>query len=156
MAITDRPDYIQIYLTDLARHNTARAINGEISFQVIGFSVGRGGCNPTDPVHILPIDTTQQTLADQVYPDAVAGDTASFASIDNVGNNTLVYNCRLPATPTPTNADYALSELALWAEIVYAGNPSEIGTIFCYAISHMPIQCKTNRDVALYRAVINF
>lgn len=155
MAITDTPDEIQAYLTDDARTYIARAINGELVFKASGFSVGRGGYNPADPVHILPVDTTVQLLADQVYPD-VTGDVP-FQSIDFVADTALVYNCRLPATTVTGNADYGLGEIGIWAEIISSpANPGDVGTVFLFAIGHMPIRCKTRRDVMLFRVVVNF
>lgn len=155
MAITDTPDEIQAYLTDGARNYIARAVNGELAFRAVGFSMGRGGYNPADPVHILAVDTTVNQLADQVYPD-VTGESP-FQSIDWVGDTAVVYNCRLPATSITSNADYGLGEIGLWAEILSSpSDPSEVGTIFLFAIGHMPIRCKTRRDVILFRVVTNF
>lgn len=154
MAFTDHSQDIQAFLTDAARNYTARALNGELAFRTVGFSVGRGGYNPANPVQVFPIDTTLQTLIDQVYP-APTGYTP-FQAVDSVGDTAKVFNCRLPATQTESAADYGLGEIGIWAEILNAHDPSEIGTVFLYAVGHMPIRAKTRRDVFLFRVVVNY
>lgn len=156
MPLTDHPDEVQAYLTDQARTYFARSVSGELYYNVIGFSVGRGGYNPLDPVHITPVNTAATTLDDQVYPDAIATHNAPFAEVDEVANSTLVFNCRLAATPIQTNADYALGEIGIWARINSATNPLEVGVIFLYSLGHMPIRSKTRRDVFLLRVVVNY
>lgn len=153
MAITDPSDNIEAYLTNQARKLIARAINGEISFKATGFSVGRGGYQPANPVHIIPITGEETTLLDQVFPD-VTGD-AAFQQIDTAGGAaTMVFNCRLASTLTPTNADYGLGELGIWAEILNSTVPSEIGTSFLFALSHFPIRAKTHRDTMVFRVTV--
>lgn len=155
MPLTDHPDTIQAYLTDHARNLFAHSVSGELYYNTVGFSVGRGGYNPADPVHILPVDTTVSALADQVYPDTTGFE--GFEEVDEVSNSTLVFNCYLPETSVTSNADYGLGEIGIWARINSAPNPSFIvGTVFLYAIGHMPIRCKTNADVFLLRVVVNY
>lgn len=155
MAITDHSDDVQAFMTDQARTYFARMLSGELSYQTVGFSVGRGGYNPTDPVHILPVDTTTTALSDQVYPDTTG--YVGFSEVDKVAISSLVFNCRLPATQIQSNADYGLGEIGIWGKILTStANPSEIGTVFLYAIGHMPIRCKTRRDVMLMRVVVNY
>jgi hypothetical protein len=250
MAITDPSDTIQAQTTEYFRQIEARGPIGDVVFKVVGFSVGRGGYNPTDPVHIVPVDPNATTLMDQVYPafpvaqvntltfvaqDAleyqisIAGQNyqytsgggatvaqivaglkaqinadltceatasgsgsliltgktpgqvyavnnplanpdisislttaanafAAFQSLDMPGDTSVVvYNCRLPATPVASNADYGLGEIGLWGQILQSkSNPAEIGTYFLMAIAHTPIRAKTNRDVILFRVVVNY
>ncbi len=154
MPLTDHPDDIQAYVTDQARAYRARAINGELAFKAQGFSVGRGGYDPADPVKILPVGTADTQLIDQVFPDVTG--YAAFQAIDAINETTRVFNCRLPATTVETNADYALGEIGIWAEILHSENPVEIGQVFLYALGHMPIISKTRRSVFLFRVVINY
>jgi hypothetical protein len=154
MAITDQSDSIQASMTDLARQYIARMLIGTFSFQAVGFSSGRGGYDQNDPVHILPLDTSLQALSDQVYPDTT-GYTA-LQSIDSPSTTCRVYNCRMPNTPVPSNADYGLGEVAVWAQVLTSDVPSEIGTIFMLAVGHLPIRAKTNRDTFLWRVVVQY
>lgn len=153
MAITDPSGNIEAYLTDTFRQNTARAINGELVFRVKGFTVGRGGYVPTEPLQVVPVDPLATTLIDQIYPTSGYLD---FEIFETPTLTSVVYNCRLPATLIPTEADCGLGELGIWAEIIYSTNPVEIGQIFLMAITHMPIRAKTNRDVMLFRVVVNY
>jgi hypothetical protein len=154
MAITDQSDSIQASMTDLARQYIARMLLGPFSFSVVGFSSGRGGFNPVDPVHLVPLDTSLQTLLDQVYPN-VTGYTA-LQSVDSPSDTCRVYNCRMPNTPAPSNADYGLGEVAVWAQVLTSDVPAEVGTIFMMAVGHLPIRAKTNRDTFLWRVVVQY
>lgn len=75
MPFTDTPDSIYALLTDLGRHNLARAALGEISTQVTGFDVGRSGYQDLNPVKIIPIDTSQSTLIDHFFPNTLGPNT---------------------------------------------------------------------------------
>jgi hypothetical protein len=152
MAITDPSDEIQAYLTDYARQIIARQTIGDTAYQVVGFSTGRGGYDPTDPVHIVDVDTSQQALIDQVYPDVTG--FASLISIDQPTPTLMVFNCRMGSTPNPGNADYGLGEVGIWAEITKSSVPGEVGTYFLYANGHLPIRAKTRRDTFLWRVLV--
>lgn len=155
MAITDQCDEIQAFLTDQARTYLARALNGELSYKAIGFAVGRGGYNPTDPVKVLPISGSEIDLSDQVYPDVVG--ESPFQQIDTPGaTSTVVFNCRLSSTTNPSNSDYGLGELGLFAEILHSNDPLEVGKVFLFALSHFPIKAKTKRDTILFRVTVQF
>jgi hypothetical protein len=217
MAITDPCDAIQALYTEYARQLFARVTMGQLAFQAVGYTVGRGGFDDgihtatLDPCHIQPVDPSDTTLQDQVYPDAgpvsSLADIAAFQEIDqpattniiyqgntylngttidglaslsditpgsivvglgippntvveNVGspsdtpgnysveiNNeatangnqvnltfttaspVVVYVARLPATPIPSNADYALGELGVWAQVVNVVPQTITGTL---------------------------
>ena len=68
MPFTSTPDQPIAQLTDIGRSSYARAANGEISFVVKGFSVGRGGYDSIDPVKISTIDGSLSVLEDQYFP----------------------------------------------------------------------------------------
>jgi hypothetical protein len=151
---TSPSDSIQAYLTDYARQLIARATIGEVVYQVVGFSVGRGGYDIYDPVLVEPVDTAAQTLEDQVFPDAI--NYAPFAAIEQPTTTSVMYACRLPSTPAPTNADYGLGELGVWGKILVSNVPSEVNATFLFAAAHFPIRAKTYRDAWLLRAVVQF
>lgn len=149
MAFTSVPDNIIATLTDLGRTNFTRAANGEISFKLVGFAVGREGYNMANPVLVVPIITANTALLDQIFP--VSGIKA-LESIEWPTPKTVVANCRLAST----EAISALGEIGLWAEIMYSTIPAEIGTQFMLAVSHFPLSTKTNRQVVVYRIITQF
>lgn len=153
MPFTNPSASIQAFWTDQARELLARVTIGQVTFQVVGFSVGRGGYD-TDPTQVIPLDTSLTALIDQVYPD-VTGYQA-LQEMDQPTPTSAVYVCRLPNTPVPSNADYGLGELGLWAQILTSNNPAEVGQVFLFAVAHFPIRAKTNLDAWLYRVVTQY
>ncbi len=150
MPFTDTPDPIIANLTDLGRTNFARVALGEISFEVRGFSVGRGGYNDTNPVKITPLDPTLTALEDQYFP--VSGYKV-LTLVEYPTTKTYVANCRLASS----DAIQALGEIGLWAEIVYSdADPGEVGTTFLLAIGHFPMITKTLRQAIVYRMILQF
>lgn len=145
---------IQAEVTDIGRQYTARSFMGQIVFQAVGFSVGRGGYQ-ADPTQVVPLTGAETALIDPVYPDAVGG-IAPFDLIEEPTIASRVYDCRLAATLSPSNADYGLGEIGIWATILVSNIPAEVGTTFLLALAHMPIRCKTNRDAYLLRVVVNY
>ena len=154
MSFTDPSSSIQAYVTDQARQLLARALIGQTYYQVQGFSVGRGGYDMLNPVHIIPINTSLTALIDPVYPDITG--MATFQQVDQPTATSVIYSCRLPNTPAPSHADYGLGELGIWARILHSNIPAEVGLVFLFAVAHFPIQAKTNRDAWLYRVAIQY
>ena len=150
MPFIDTPDPIIGNLTDLGRTNFARALLGEVSFEVRGFAVGRGGYNDTNPVKIKPLNTSLLTLEAQVFPPV---GIAPIVLIEYISPKTFVANCRLGSS----EAVSSLGEIGLWAEIVYSSvDPGEVGTQFLMAIGHFPIIAKTLRQEIVFRIIIQF
>lgn len=149
MPFTSTPDDIIASLTDLGRGNFARAADGEISFKLVGFAVGNDGYNMSNPVLVLPITSSDTALANQVFP--VSG-LKALDSIEHPTPKTTVANCRIASS----EAVSALGEIGLWAQIINSNIPAEIGTTFLLAISHFPLSTKTNRQVVVYRLIIQF
>lgn len=151
MPFTDTPDIAVAALTDAGRNALARSLVGEISFQVTSFAVGRSGYQDTNPVKVMPLDTSLPSLIDQIYPSVP--NLASVAGFERPYPKTLVVNCRLAST----EAVSALGEIGLWAEIIYSpANPPEVGTKFLFAVSHFPLCTKILKKVMVYRFVIQF
>jgi hypothetical protein len=150
MTFTNTPDPAVMSLTDEARTNFARVIAGEISFIVKGFDVGRDGYDGTDPVKIIPIDTSLTSLIDKFFPTVGIKDNEAF---ENPTPKTVVANFRLASDESVS----ALGELGMWAEIVNSTvSPAEIGTFFLMATAHFPIVTKTLRQAILYKVIIQF
>ena len=146
---TDTPDPIIATLTDEARTLFAQSTLGLLSFKLVGFAVGRGGYNATNPVHVISIDSSATSLIDQFFP--VTGIKA-LETIETPTVSTIVANCRL----AKDEAVSALGEIGLWAEIIYSIVPSDVGRQFLLAVSHFPIVTKTLRQAILYRMIIQF
>jgi len=146
---TDTPDSILAILTDEGRTNFAQATLGLKSFQLNGFAVGQGGYNSTNPVHIVSIDGSSQSLISQFFPTL---GTKAVETIERPTLSTIVANCRL----AKDEAISALGEIGLWAEVIWSTNALEIGTTFLLAVAHFPIVTKTLRQAILYRLIIQF
>lgn len=156
MSITGPSADIIATLTDQARTYIARATLGEMVFTVEGFGLGRGGYQPADPSQVTPLVSTAVELDDKVYPNSTALTYQAFASTEEPSPTVRVYNCRVPSTIIAGNADYGLGEVGLYGIVVNSSVPSEIGTVFLYAISHFPIIFKTRRDVLLRRVIVSY
>ena len=156
MSLTDPSADIIAQVTDEGRTLIARATLGDVVFKVEGFAVGRGGYDPSNVVDTLPLDPAAVELSDKVYPDATPLSFASFISTEEPKASVRVYNCRVAASPLSGNADYGLGELGLYGTIVHSSDPTEIGQVFLYAVSHFPIMCKTRRDTFLRRVVVSY
>lgn len=144
------PDNSIASITDLGRINFARVANGEISFNVKYFAVGRGGYSMADPVKIVPINPSDSALIDQFFP--VSPGLKPVEKLEYPTETTVVVYCRLAAG----EAIAGLGEVGMWAEIIYSTNPVEIGTKFLLAVAHTPLITKTNNQVELYRFVVQF
>ncbi len=151
MAYTDSPDSSQAKITDIGRSYMARSIYGDVSFKVIGFTVGHSGYVDANPVKILPIDTSNTDLVAPYYP---ATGQKPFESIERPEPKTLVLNCRLEHS-NPSNIG-AIGELGIWAEVLHSTVPVEIGTKFLFSISHNPILVKNIQNVFVYRILTQF
>ncbi len=115
MAYTDSPDSSQAKITDIGRSYFARSILGDVSFKVIGFTVGHSGYVDSNPVKILPINTSDTDLQSSYYP---ATGQKSFETIERPEPKTLVLNCRLEHS-NPANIG-AIGELGIWAEVLHS------------------------------------
>jgi hypothetical protein len=154
MPITDPSDSIQASWTDGARQYLARVTLGQLAFQAVGFSVGRGGYQPLDAVHLTPLVLSNNALDDQVYPNVTG--YSPFDAIEEPSTSCRVYDCRLPNTVGPSNADYGLGEVAIWAQILRSNVGGEVGLVFLMALAHMPIKAKTNAEAYLLRVVTQY
>lgn len=150
MPYTSTPDAPIASLTELARTNFARASLGQISFEIKYFSVGRGGYNMPNPVLVEPIDPSQQSLIDQIFPSPLT--LEPIEKLEYPSQTAVVVYCRLGQT----DAVAGLGELGIWAEVVYSTTPSEIGDVFLLSVGHTPLMTKTVNQVFLYRQIIQF
>lgn len=150
MPFLSTPDNTVASITDIGRINFTRVANGEISFNVKYFAVGRGGYQMADPVKVVPIDPSSGVLIDQFFP--ASPPLKPIEKIEYPTDTTVVVYCRLAAMESIAG----LGEIGMWAEIIYSINPVEVGTQFLLAVAHTPLITKTNNQVSLYRFVIQF
>lgn len=151
MPYTDSPDSSQAKITDIGRSYFARSILGDVSFKAIGFTVGKSGYIDSNPVKILPINTSDSSLVAQFYPEY---GVKQFETIEIPEPKTIVLNCKLNHSE-PSNIG-AIGELGIWCEVVHSTIQSEIGNTFLFAIAHNPILVKNLQNVFVYRILTQF
>lgn len=105
---------IQSVLTDQARDLFARSVLGQLSFQLSGFKVGRGGYDDVLPVHITPVIAADTALIDPVFP--LVG-VQPFAAIEEPFPNVTAAVCRLGRS----DALFGLGEVGIYARITRTG-----------------------------------
>ena len=151
MAFLEHTDDIQAYLTVQGRQEMARSILGEVSFQLIGFQVGRGGYRAANPVRIDAVDISATSLMDPV-PDAVT--YRPFVIIEQpIGQNVVSPVCRL--SPGDVDVEYGLGELGIYAEYLRDNvNPGNVGLKFLFALAHFPMVSKTPTHTFVWRVII--
>lgn len=151
MPFTDPPDTIVAVLTDAGREALARVLLGELSFIYDSFAVGRDGYDVLNPVKIVPINTTLTDLVDHFFP---ASPNTKLIEQPVFRPNLAATTCICRLTTAEGNA--GLGEVGLWCKILNSNIPSEIGTLFMFAVAHMPIQTKTDRHVYVLRFTTQF
>lgn len=151
MPYLDSPDSSQAKITDIGRSYFARSILGDVAFKAVGFTVGKSGYVDSNPVKILPINTSDTSLISQFYPFV---GISSFETIEMPEPKTIVLNCRLGHSD-PANIG-AIGELGIWGQVLYSTVPSEVGQLFLFAIAHNPILVKNLQNVFVYRILTQF
>lgn len=150
MAFTDMPDPILANLTDVGRQYLARVAFGTVSIKATKFAVGREGYDDSNPVKIEPLNLSQTELQDQFFP--ISPDLEDITDIELPLPKTFVANCRIKAS----DGVAGLGEIGLWAEVLNSDVPSEIGQEFMLALGHFPIITKTERQIIIFRFVLQF
>jgi hypothetical protein len=144
------PSPIIASLTDAGRSLLARASFGDVVFNVSGFAVGQGGYDDSNPINTVPINTASSSLLYQFFP--ASGSQKQIAGFEYPTPTTLVVDCRL----ADSEAVAGLGEIGLWVEVINSSVLAEIGTKVLFAIGHFGIMTKTQKQVILYRFVIQF
>lgn len=106
---------IQSVLTDQARDLFARAVLGDLSFQLSGFKVGRGGYDDALPVHTIPVIASSTALIDPVFP--LGGGVQPFAAFESPYPNVTAVVCRLGRL----DALFGLGEIGVFARVTRTG-----------------------------------
>jgi len=150
LAFLDPTDPVVAALTDVGRTNLARMVLGDIAFNLTAFAVGRGGYNPLNPVKITSLNLSLTALEDQVFPTIPT--LKAIELIELPTPKTTILNCRLAST----EAQWGLGEIGIWGTILNSPIPVEIGQTFLFAIAHFPLQSKTDKQVALFRIIVQY
>lgn len=77
-----------IVFTTKGSTENARAIAGNTSFKIIGFSVGRDGYTTADPTQIIAVNPADTTLTDPIWPST----SLTVSSIAWQSGNTIRYS----------------------------------------------------------------
>jgi len=126
-----------------------------LNFVVYGFDVGRSGYLDANPVKILPVLNNSVALDDMIFPSD--GSKKPIELVERLHPTTLVANCRLG----PDDVISALGEVGLWGKVTYRSENADpsvpaVDSLFLLALGHFPIIVKTNRNVILFRVIVQF
>jgi hypothetical protein len=150
------PDPTDLRLTDAADAPAPAGIidrsvlDGTI-YAVTEFAVGTAGFNIAVPTTVIPVNTADVALVNEIYRgriERITFDTTNYP----VDPWEVTYWCRVPQH-VATNT---IGELGLFAEIIWSPIPAEIGTKFLFALMHMPCQCKHDNCAHFYQVTIQY
>jgi hypothetical protein len=137
-------------VTSKARRLLARGRTDGTGFQVIEFSVGQGGLDLFDYKVATPVNPDAVQLE---LPINIAGNpTKAIAHYERPNPNSGCVYCLLENA----EVNERLSEVGVWAEILYSPILSEVGTIFLAAIAHFPLICKNSSMKYAFRVNVQF
>ncbi len=153
--ITAAPGATDLQLTDLA----ATPITGYIDrstvdgtmYAVRDFAIGTGGFNPAAPATVVPVNTADVALVNELYRgriERITYDTTNYP----VNPQEVTYWCRVPKDV----AIDTIGEIGLFAQIIWSPIPAEIGSWFMFALAHIPCQCRHPKTVHLHRLKIEY
>lgn len=145
------PNDVLAALTDDGRNLIARQLVEGVGFKVIGFRVGRGGYDPSNPLNPLPLVDSAGELDDPLYP-VMSLDPKSIDRYEAPNDYGMSYLCRVPSA----EAIAGLGEIGIYAEITYSPVSSEIGDQLLMAHCHRPLFGKCLSDVLVWRIVFQF
>jgi len=152
---TDPADNLIAQITNAGRSLCVRAPIEGLAFQFYGWALGRGGYDPTNPVHVLPINSADTALIDQVYPAVSNYNLFALTDFENPTTRTVSCACRIFLGNILAN--YGIGEIGIWVKILNSPvNPLENGTLVLFSITHTPIQTITPNSARVYRIIHNF
>lgn len=145
----DRPQQIPyVYevnakTTSLGRYLMARGSVDGTSVRAVEFAVGRGGYDTFDYTIATPVNSEARFLEDPVLS------SEPINQYEFPNPECACYYCILEIG----EANYALGEIGVWAEIQNSPIGPENGTKFLYAIGHFPLKAK-NSDMRMALRVV--
>lgn len=155
MSFSDPADNIISQLTTKGRNLATRSSIEGLSFQFLGWALGRGGYDPVNPVKILTINPNDTTLIDQIYPTIPFLNPFSPSDLETPTYRTVSCACRI--VRDTFGANYGIGEIGIWIKILNSPlNPLENNEQHLFSITHMPIQTITANTAKIYRIINNF
>jgi hypothetical protein len=152
---TDPADNIVAQITDKGRNLCTRAAIEGLSFQLYGWAMGRGGYDPSNPVHVLPIVPSDTALIDQIYPTLPNLNLFSATDFETPVARSVSCSCRIYRDTF--TATYGIGEIGIWVRTLNSPlNPIENGELNLFSITHTPIQCITDTTMKAMRIIHNF
>lgn len=138
---------IDAEVTTIARRYLARKTIDGMSFKVTEFSLGQGGADPFDYKIAIPVNPGAQSLE---IPIALPPKAITEYERPNPSSGCAY--CLVESG----EANEVLSEIGIWAEILWSPYTAEIGTVFLAAIAHFPIVCKNPSMNYAFRVNVQF
>ena len=155
MPFTTTASNILAQITDKARNLATRSAIEGLSFSIVGWSLGRGGYNDTNPVLVKPVVSSVTALEDQVFPSPTAYQQFSATDFEYPNSRSLSCSCRIFMDTAAAN--YGVGEIGLWCKINNSPvTPAENGQTHLFAITHFPIQTITLNTAKIFRVVVTF
>jgi hypothetical protein len=134
-------------VTTRSRRLLARKTTDGTAFKAIEFSLGQGGVDPFDYKTAVPVNPDAQALE---IPIALA--PKAVTEYEHPNPSSACTYCVVD----PGEANEVLSEIGIWAEILWSPYTAEIGTVFLAAIAHFPIVCKNSSMSYAFRVNVQF
>ena len=155
---------IDTELTYMARHYLARGTTDGTAIQAVEFTIGRGGIDPFDYRVAIPVSPESSDLEDPIVlgPYVPATDVTgakAIAKYERPKNGSACVYCLLDFTePTMGGGDF-ISEIGIWAKILYSPNTFETTppeNTFLAAVGHFPLIVKNSSMQYALRVNVNF
>jgi len=146
---------IEAELTDQGAQLHAIAAATGLAFRVVGFAVGIDGYYTTQPGKATPVDKTATSLGNQVFP-TIGNPPEPVDRYEYASAYGRSFLCRLDVL----EALDPIGEWGLFVEVLtdplgdWVAAGGAVGDIVLYAVSHQPVNCKTQHHVYVNRFVI--
>jgi hypothetical protein len=152
---TDSSDNLISQITDVGRNLATRASIEGLSFKFIGWALGRGGYDPSNPVKTIPITSSDTTLIDQVHPSSYTLNYFVPSDLEVPTQRSVSCACRI--LRDTASANYGIGEIGIWVVILNSPVvPAEVGQLHLFSITHTPLQTITLNTAKILRIIHNF
>ncbi len=101
------------------------------------------------------VATSPATWTDPVATGSIEPFAAGAKNITEYEHPNPSSGCTYCLT-APNEANDVLSEIGIWAKILWSEQTAEIGTVFLAAIAHFPIVCKNSSMTYAFRVNVQF
>lgn len=123
-----------------------------LTFEVTRFRVGNGGYNPSAPGSPIALNTADTDLLGDTFPVRSAP-AEPIDRLEYASDTAVAFLCRLAAS----EAIMPIGEWGIYATITASPtDPTEVGDEHLFAMCHRPMFGKTNKDVGVWRLVVQW